>query len=198
MERVSRAAAARRRTPAACVGRLPRIVLETDRLLLRRATIDDIDELVAIHADPDLIRFHGSWDRAKALDWLAQVDRNWQEHGYGRIAIADRASGHLLGRTGIMYLGQFAETELGWTLRREAWGHGYATEAARACADWAFRDFAIPYLTALIEPENVRSIRVAGRLGMTRLRDDVYEDRAMIVHSVTRETWLSPRSSGPA
>jgi hypothetical protein len=106
------------------------------------------------------------------------------------VAKADRTTGLLLGRTGLMYLPQFTETELGWTLRRDAWGHGYALEAARACVDWAFRDFEIPYLTWLIEPNNERSIRVAGRLGMTPLRNDVFHDRRMIVQCVARDTWL--------
>ena len=169
--------------------------IETARLVLRRVTVDDIEELVRIHADPEITRFMGAWDRERALDWLDQVDHNWQAHGYGRVAITDRASGRVLGRTGLMYLPQFSETELGWTLRRDEWGHGYATEAAQACADWAFRDFELPYLTSLIEPGNERSIRVASRLGMTRLRDDVFADRPMIVHAVTRHSWLTPEPS---
>lgn len=164
-------------------------MIETERLLLRRVTVDDVAELVAIHADPDITRFMGVWDHASALEWLRGVDQNWRMHGYGRLAITDRASGRLLGRTGLMFLSQFSETELGWTLRRDEWGRGYATEAARACADWAFGDFEIPYLTSFIEPGNERSVRVASRLGMTPLRSDVFHDRPMIVHAVTRETY---------
>jgi RimJ/RimL family protein N-acetyltransferase len=166
------------------------VVIETERLLLRRVTVDDIEELVAIHADPEITRFMGVFDREEALGWLHRVDQSWAEHRYGRMAITDRASGRLLGRTGLAYLPQFAETELGWTLRRDAWGRGYATEAARACLGWAFRELDIPYLTSLIEPDNQRSIRLAERLGMMRLRDDVFMDRPMIVHCLTRERWL--------
>jgi RimJ/RimL family protein N-acetyltransferase len=165
------------------------VVIETERLILRRLTTDDLDELVAVHADPDIERFIGSFDRDRAIKWIAEVDQSWQERGYGRIGITHRDTGMLLGRTGIMYLGQFQETELGWTLRREAWGEGYATEAAQACADWAFRSFGIPYLISLIEPDNVRSIGVAKRLGMSPVRNDVFLDRPMVVHSVDRERW---------
>jgi RimJ/RimL family protein N-acetyltransferase len=80
------------------------VVIETDRLLLRRVTVDDIDELVEIHGDPAIVRFIGAWDRARAMEWLTEVDQNWQERGYGRVAITDRESGRLLGRTGLMYL----------------------------------------------------------------------------------------------
>ena len=173
------------------------MLLKTDRLLLRRVTVDDVDELLEIHADPDIVRFMGVWDRPRAMEWLTEVNENWDERGYGRVAITDRASGRLLGRTGLMYLSQFAETELGWTLRREAWGHGYATEASRACANWAFGHLEISYLTSLIEPGNERSMRVAGRLGMTALRNDVFHDRPMVVHAVTRDTWLKPSPAKP-
>lgn len=165
--------------------------IKTERLLLRRMTIDDVDELVAIHADPEITRFIGPFDQVEAIDWVHRVDQNWHDHGYGRLAITDRTTRRLLGRTGLAYLPQFGETELGWTLRRDVWGRGYATEAALACMEWAFRDFEIAYLISLIEPDNQRSILVAGRLGMTPLRNDVFLDRQMIVHHMTRGTWLA-------
>lgn len=173
-------------------------MIETERLLLRRVTVEDIDELVRIHADPDITRFMDVFEHDEAIRWLHRVDQNWAEHGYGRMAVTDRATGRLLGRTGLGYLPQFAETELGWTLRRDAWGRGYATEAARACMDWAFREFDIPYLTSLIESDNDRSIRLAKRLGMTCLRNDVFLDRPMIVHCVTRDSWLKRQQVKPA
>jgi RimJ/RimL family protein N-acetyltransferase len=181
------------------------MVIETERLLLRRLTIDDLDEVVAFQANPDIIRFTGTFDRVHALDWLRRVDQNWRERGYGRIAITDRSSGVLLGRTGTMYLQQFDEIELGWTLRREAWGRGYATEAAGACVEWMFRDFELAYLISLIEPGNYRSIQVAARLRMTPLRSEVFLDRPTIVHSIDRDRWRTmwrrdsqSRSSSPS
>lgn len=174
------------------------MVIETERLVLRRVTVKDVEELLEIHADPALMRFMGPWDRARAMEWLSEVDENWRRRGYGRVAITDRRTGRLLGRTGLMYLPQFSETELGWTLRRDAWGHGYATEAARACATWAFDEFEIPYLTSMIEPANDRSVGVASRLGMTPIRDDLFHDRPMIVHAVTRDAWRAPQPANPA
>ena len=172
-------------------------MIETKRLILRRPTIDDLDELVAVQADPDIVRFMGPFDRAEAVKWLGRVDQNWEDRGYGRLAITDRETGLLLGRSGIMYLEQFNETELGWTLRREAWGRGYATEAARACGDWAFRNFELSYLISLIEPDNVRSTAVAKRLGMTPLRNDVFLDRPMVVHCIDHQKWFEEHASSP-
>jgi RimJ/RimL family protein N-acetyltransferase len=63
-------------------------------------------------------------------------------------------------------------------------GHNYATEAARACADWAFAELAVPYLTAMIAPGNERSIRVGERLGMEPIRKDVLVGEPVIVHAL--------------
>jgi hypothetical protein len=100
-----------------------------------------------------------------------------------------------------MHMPQFGETELGWTPPSDVWGCGYPTEAARACIDWAFRDFEIAYLTSLIESGNERSIRVANRLRMTPLRNEAYHDRAMIVYSASRRftyRFTTRRSCGAA
>ncbi len=87
------------------------------------------------------------------------------------LAIVDQ-DGDFLGRCGLKHWPQFGETEMGWVLRRQAWGEGYATEAAEACVEWAFSAFKLPYVTAMINRDNRRSLRVAERLGMSWLRDD--------------------------
>jgi len=98
------------------------VVIETERLVLRRMTVDDLDELVAIHADSDIMRVFGRFALDRARSWLGEVDQNWRDHRYVRVAITDRATGRLLGPTGLAYLDDVGETELGWTVRRDAWG----------------------------------------------------------------------------
>lgn len=164
-------------------------LIETSRLLLRRITIEDLDELAAIHAEPQVERFLGPFDRARLIDWVEQNRTEWSELGYGRLAIVDRKSGRLLGRTGLKYWPQFDETEVGWVLRPDAWGRGLATEAARACIDWGFGKLDIPYLTAMIQPANARSIAVAARLGMSPLRQDVLMGEPVTVYSKSRRGW---------
>lgn len=73
-------------------------------------------------------------------------------------------------------------------LNPAVWGRGFATEAAHACAHWCFRNLDVPYLTAMIRPDNIRSIRVAERLGMTPLRHDVLLDIPVVVYSISPGT----------
>jgi RimJ/RimL family protein N-acetyltransferase len=164
-------------------------MIETGRLLLRKMTAEDLDELVAIHAEPEVMRFMGVFDHSKASEWLVQNHAEWSERGHGRLAIVDRATGRLLGRTGLKYWPQFRETEVGWVLRPDGWGHGFATEAARGCVNWGFQNFDLPYLTAMIRPDNRRSVRVAERLGMRPLRDDLLLEERVIVYAINREAW---------
>jgi len=107
-------------------------MVETERLLLRPLTTTDLDEFVALHDDAEVRRFIRQLDRPEAGERLQALAREWRERGHGVFAVIDRVSGRFLGRAGLKYWPQFDETEMGWVLRRDAWGLGYATEAARA------------------------------------------------------------------
>lgn len=148
------------------------MLIETRRLRLRPMEPGDLDEFTALHADPEVTRFIRPLDRSAAAERLRRDEEEWRQRGHGLLAVLDRANDAFLGRCGLKHWPQFDETELGWALRRDAWGHGYATEAVRACAEWGFSQLDVPYLTAMINPANTRSIAVANRLGMTPQRED--------------------------
>jgi RimJ/RimL family protein N-acetyltransferase len=160
------------------------MLIETDRLVLRPLTTADLDEVVELHAMPEVKRTMGAFSRSSARARLERNELEWDERGHGLVAIIERASGRFLGRSGLKYWRQFDETEVGWVLRADSWGHGFATEAGRACLDWGFRDLNVPYLTAMIMPDNQRSIHVAERLGMTPLRTDSLMDLPVVVYAL--------------
>ena len=144
-------------------------MITTDRLRLRPMALADLDELVALHAEPEVVRFMGSLDREQAVERLDVDRRDWSERGHGLMAITERGNGRFLGRTGLKYWPEFGETEVGWVLRTDVWGQGLANEAAAACVRWGFENLSDPYFTAMIRPDNARSIKVAERLNMTTL-----------------------------
>jgi RimJ/RimL family protein N-acetyltransferase len=165
------------------------VLIETERLLLRELVMADLDEFVALHRDPEVVRYVRVLDHAQAEERLQSNEQEWEQRGHGMLAVLGRSSGRFLGRVGLKYWPQFQETEAGWLLRRDAWGHGYATEAARACIDWGFTGLPVSYIAAMIQPENTRSIRVAQRLGFESVREDVLLGDPVIVHAVKRESW---------
>lgn len=143
--------------------------LETKRLKLRQLRESDHDAHAAMMGDPEVVRFLGDGkplDRPQAWRAMAGILGHWQLRGFGFWALEDKTTGAFLGRAGLWQPEGWPMLEVGWTLAREAWGHGYATEAGRAALDVAFANGASE-VCSLILPANTRSIRVAERLGET-------------------------------
>jgi len=167
------------------------VTLETDRLLLRMFQQSDLDAYAAMSADPEVMRFLGGkvLNRNEAWRSMAQVCGHWQLRGYGMWAVVEKASGEMVGRVGCLHPEGWPGFEIGWTLRREFWGQGYATEAARAAFDWAFEKLGIPHIISLIAPSNVRSIRVAERLGEVLEGKTKVLDMDVLVYGIRAEDW---------
>ena len=114
---------------------------ETSRLILREFAPDDADALALVLSDPETMRFYpGSVDRAGVEQWIARNLRRYQENGHGFWAMVLKSNGELIGDCGLTVQdvdGQ-NEIEIGYHVRRDLWGQGLATEAARACRDFGF------------------------------------------------------------
>jgi RimJ/RimL family protein N-acetyltransferase len=160
------------------------VLIETPRLLLRPLERGDLDDFVALHADAQVTEFIRPLDRRESEERLDRDAGEWQERGHGLLGIFDRRAGAFLGRCGVKYWPQFDETEVGWILKTGAWGQGYATEAGQACIEWAFSNFEISYVTAMISPSNLRSIRVAERLKLVPLRKDMLLGDPVVVYKL--------------
>jgi RimJ/RimL family protein N-acetyltransferase len=166
-------------------------LIETVRLVLRRFAMPDVDDLVVLHDDPEVKRFiplPEPFDHERAIERIQTDQREW-ELGHRSLAIVERSTGGFLGRVTLHDWPDLGETEVGYVLRADARGNGYATEAARAFISWGFENLPLPYVTTMIAPDNAPSVRVAERLGMTTLRSEVLSDEALIVRSVSREEW---------
>jgi RimJ/RimL family protein N-acetyltransferase len=148
-------------------------VLETERLVLRRPKDGDLEGFALLCADPEVMRYIGTGrplDRGTAERSFAIIQAHWGRHGAGLRSAISRDDGEYLGFVGLAVVpGRSVaggETEIGWRLRRAAWGKGYATEGAQAVRDQAFGELGITALVSLIQPGNQASARVAEKLGM--------------------------------
>jgi len=148
--------------------------------------------LIALNRDPEVMRFIGAGrpaargDSERASEAIAA---HWARYGFGLWVVSAPAHEHaFVGFAGLAHPlwlpAEAAEVEVGWRLRRDAWGQGYATEAARAGVAVAFAALGLARLISCIRPENTRSQAVARRLGMAIARArlahavDVWELRA--------------------
>ena len=155
------------------MARMPQ--LTTARLLLPPLTREHADDLVALYSDPEVARYVGG--TTLTPDTIpGQAGRfadEWHDRGYGQSAVIDRESGEFLGRIGLHYWSTWNEVELGYVLAASAQGRGLAAEGSRAWIEWARSAPGIDYLTAVIDPRNAASIRLALRLGFALDRPDV-------------------------
>ena len=152
----------------------------------------DLDAYAAILADPEVMRYLGDGKtlaRPDAWRQMAMILGHWQLRGYGLFALEEKATGALVGRAGIFEPEGWPGFELGWMLRRQSWGHGYATEAARRVMGWAFTDLGRAQLISLIREANVRSIRVAERLGQTLQGRVTLFGQEALVYGIDRAAW---------
>lgn len=142
----------------------------TERLRLRTWTDADRPAFAAMNADPEVMRhLPVVLDRAGSDALLGRLRAGWVERGVGLWAVERRSDGALLGWAGLSPMPDgtpgAGEWEIGWRLARAAWGHGYATEAAREGVR-AARELRLERLWSMTVPANVRSIAVMRRLGM--------------------------------
>ena len=156
--------------------------LYTDRLCLRTPTPQDDEDLYDLFADPEVMLGLGKEPISAPEETRAMVEGGiggWKTDGLGPF-ILETAGTHrrVIGQAGLMIFdtrgwtpstwadaGTHAQPELGWALMRAHWGYGYATEAAAAIRHWARESPSIDVLVSLISSDNVRSQRVAERLG---------------------------------
>ncbi len=171
-------------------------VLETERLSLRGATAKDFEAIAAYMADPVVMRFLGDTkDRGDAWRSLAFTIGHWALRGYGMWAVERKSDGAMLGRVGLINPEGWPGLEIGWTLARPYWGHGYATEAARAAITYGFLTQNVNRLISCIDPNNIQSQAVAVRLGETKGAAQNLivggESFPVDIWSISRETWAA-------
>jgi len=160
-----------------------RLRLYTDRLCLRPPAPRDAEALYDLFADAEVMQGLGKEPVSVVEDVRAMIEEGmiggWRTDGLGAfILVTTGTDRQVVGQAGLMIFdtrdwtpstlgqaGSHAQPELGWALRRAHWGNGYATEAAAAIRDWAHARPNIDRLVSLISPDNVRSQRVAERLG---------------------------------
>jgi ribosomal-protein-alanine N-acetyltransferase len=146
------------------------LILETLRLLLRRYTLADTDALLPVLGDPAAMEFYPApFDRQGVEDWIARSLERYRRDGHGLWAMVLKDSGEVIGDCGctLQEVEGRNHVEIGYHVRRDLWGSGYATEAAQACKDYAFRTLGASRVISMIRPENIRSRRVAEKNGMT-------------------------------
>ncbi len=181
--------------------------LRSSRLLLRRWRDEDLAPFAALNADPQVMEhFPAVMTRAESDAMVARIEATFETDGYCLWAVEVVATGQLIGFTGLAiatFRAHFTPAvEIGWRLARSAWGHGYATEAARAAISYGFDQVGLDEIVSFTTSTNRRSRAVMERLGMTHEPADDFDhpllpighpQRRHVLYRLPATSW--PRSS---
>ena len=184
--------------------------LETDRLVLREFLDRDRAPFAALNADARVMEhFPNALTRGESDELVDRIGRHWAEDGVGLWAVERRDDGAFIGFTGLApprFEAVFTPcVEVGWRLAAEAWGHGYATEAARAALAFGFEVRGLSEILSWTVPANLRSRAVMERIGMTHDPADDFDHpsiavgsplRRHVLYRLSRERWLATREAG--
>lgn len=144
-------------------------ILRTERLTLREMCEDDLGALTAILGDAEtMYAYEHAFCAAEIRAWLDNQYRRYREDGFGLWAVVLKATGSVIGQCGltVQNCGGKEVIEVGYLFERAFWHNGYATEAARACKQYAFETLGLPAVYSIIRENNLPSRRVAERNGM--------------------------------
>jgi RimJ/RimL family protein N-acetyltransferase len=143
-------------------------VVETARLKLLPLNARFNDDLFKLFNEPEV----ADWLFLTGPPTREQVDARskiheqiWAERGYGMFAVLEKASERFVARVGPMTTPETGRIEIAWSTKRDAWGHGYASEAAKASIDFTFANSALDALDCYLRPDNTASRRVAEKVG---------------------------------
>jgi RimJ/RimL family protein N-acetyltransferase len=178
--------------------------LATRRLLLRRFRDGDLDAFSAMNADPRVMEhfFHGVRTREQTAEFMGRIDDEFERRGLGLWVVEVPGVTAFAGFTGLheaLFEAPFTPAiEVGWRFAVDHWGHGYATEAARAALDFGFRQAGLDEIVSFTDATNRRSWRVMERLGMERDPAGDFDHPAVppghpvrphLLYRMTRERW---------
>lgn len=169
--------------------------LQTERLKLRPFTLEDAEAYWPLVSDPAVLRYTGETPLPSvdaACELLASHPlRDYEVHGYGRMACVEKSTGRLVGFCGLKYLEDIQETDIGYRFLPDCWGKGYATESAQIIMHHGARKLGLGRIIGLVEPENIGSMRVLEKLGLA------FESEVMLADHPERLWLYAKPGEGP-
>jgi RimJ/RimL family protein N-acetyltransferase len=173
------------------------VVLSTDRLTLRTFCAADLPPYAALNADVEVTQYLGGPTSTEYSDEIAAwANECYETNGLGLLAIERTEDRRFLGMCGLHEQEWYPDDiEIGWRIARKHWGHGYVTEAAEAWLDHAFEALDLPRVISITDVDNLRSVAVMQRLGMSFDHHAVLPDEETgepfesVIYSITAADW---------
>lgn len=162
-------------------------ILETERLLLQHWTNADCDALFEILQDAEVVRHIDDgkpFNLEKTRNFLNTMEKCERENDFCRWKLVEKSSGEIVGTCGFGRISETNENELGYLLRQQSWGKGYATEIAKAVAFYGFNKLDFREIIALTDLENVGSQKVLEKIGFSKRGIEIYDGEENLVYVI--------------
>ena len=163
-------------------------VLETERLYLRRMIVEDAENAYLLNLDPEVIQYTGD-DSFKSIEvareFLANY-RHYDQYDFGRWAVVAKDSDEFLGWCGLKYTPELSEYDIGFRFFKKHWNKGYASEAAIACLNLGFEKYNLKTIVGRARKENIGSIRVLEKIGLTYFEDFDFDGNEGVIYSIKK------------
>lgn len=176
-------------------------VLKTRRLSLRPLTGADLQDMHRLYGDPQVMHAFdpsGPWSLDKTAERVTAMLGHWERQGFGRCHMSLRSTGEFVGRGGLERDEDLGGLDLGYSLLPRWWGKGLATEAGRALIREAFTELGAELVVAVMMPRNIRSVRVAERLGFLYERDLTRGGTLCRLLTLSRARWAASPEGLPS
>lgn len=163
-------------------------ILETERLILRELNENDAINFYELNLNPKVIKYTG--DRAfknvqEAKEFLENY-KDYKKNGFGRWAVISKQDQTFLGWCGLKYDDKRKETDIGFRFFEKYWNNGYATESAKACIDFGFKNLSQSKIVGRAMKQNIASIKVLEKIGLTYERDFDFEGNEGSIYKIEK------------
>jgi len=173
------------------------VVLQTERLVLRRLVPDDFQAVREIHSDPRVMAIYGGVrSEQQTREWIQRNIDRYASDGVGFFAIVLKDRDELIGCGGIAMqpTDQGIEPEIGYQMRYDQWRKGYATEMALGCIMYAFETMKVDHIISLIRPDNLASRRVAEKNRLSVDREFDWQGQLHLVYRMSADEYQNAKS----
>lgn len=167
-------------------------IIETERTFLRPLTVDDAGNFYRLNLDDEVVKYTGDdpfEDVASARRFLEAYDQ-FEKYGVGRWAVIDNAENTFIGWCGLKYSPDMDEYDIGFRFFRKYWNKGYASETAKACIAYGFRELKLNRIVGRAMKGNVASVKVLEKIGLTFLKPFNFDEQHEgVIYEITKNEY---------
>ncbi len=169
-------------------------VIETERLILRPFTLDDAEASFSMSQNPEVMKFLGGVDHGTVEEHREMLRKSvitdYEKHGFGRHAVIHKETNEYMGFTGLKYVIELDEVDIGYRLNHQFWRQGYGYESTLPCVDFAFNELGLDRIVSLAKVENIASTALMKKLGLTYEKEVHIYDEDAVYYALDKSDWL--------